>query len=145
METSKIDISIDMVEKLKYLDQEKLDRTVWVHPITSINLASLKKFFEIEHKCGIVLDFRVRNGRKYPNKSGDNKFCFVEFADAASANEALGLASRGKTQICGKKFRVFKAGTGTFIYSKKTAKQKKLEQAKNSLPPLPFPPPNVQN
>jgi hypothetical protein len=122
MEASKVNISIDMIEKLKYLDQEKLDRTVWVHPIASINLASLKKFFEIEHKCGIVLDFRVRNGRKYPNKTGDNKFCFVEFADAASANEALQLASRGKTQICGKKFRVFKSGTGTFIYSKKTAK-----------------------
>jgi hypothetical protein len=29
------------------------------------------------------------------------------------------------------KFRVYKAGTGTFIFCKKTAKQKKLEQAKN--------------
>ena len=112
---------------MKYLNQERLDRTVWVHPITSINLASLKKFFEIEHKCGIVLDFRVRNGRKYPNKTGDNKFCLVEFADALSANEALSLAARQQTQIAGKKFRVFKAGTGTFIFSKKTAKQKKVE------------------
>lgn len=120
-----------------------LDRTVWVHPIASINLASLKKFFEIQHKCGIVLDFRVRNGRKYPNKTGDNKFCFVEFADADSANEALKLASSKKTMIGGKKFRVFKAGTGTFVYSKKTAKQKKLEEAKNTLPKLPFPPPQV--
>ena len=83
----------------------------------------------------------MRNGRKYPNKKGDNKFCFVEFADAQSANEALQLASRKQTQIAGKKFRVFKAGTGTFIYSKKTAKQKKLEQAKNTLPRLPFPVP----
>ena len=83
----------------------------------------------------------MRNGRKYPNKKGDNKFCFVEFADAQSANEALQLASRKQTQIAGKKFRVFKAGTGTFIYSKKTAKQKELEQAKNTLPRLPFPVP----
>ena len=86
MQTAKQELSIDLLEKVKYLDQEKIDRTVWVHPISSINLASLKKFFEIEHKCGIVLDFRVRNGRKYPNKTGDNKFCFVEFADAQSAN-----------------------------------------------------------
>ena len=86
MQTAKQELSIDLLDKVKYLDQEKIDRTVWVHPISSINLASLKKFFEIEHKCGIVLDFRVRNGRKYPNKTGDNKFCFVEFADAQSAN-----------------------------------------------------------
>ena len=77
MEKAKQELSIDLLERVKFLDQERLDRTVWVHPISSINLASLKKFFEIEHKCGIVLDFRVRNGRKYPNKKGDNKFCFV--------------------------------------------------------------------
>lgn len=86
VESNKCQLSIDQLEKVKFLDQERLDRTVWVHPIASINLAGLKKFFEIEHKCGIVIDFRVRNGKKYPNKKGDNKFCFVEFADAVSAN-----------------------------------------------------------
>lgn len=72
------------------------------------------------------MDFRVRNGRKYPNRPGDNKFCFVEFADANSVTEALNLAANKKTDIDGKRFRIFKAGTGTFIYNKKTAKQKKL-------------------
>lgn len=38
----------------------------------------------------------------------------------------------------GVKFRIYKAGTGTFIYSRKTAKQKKLETAKKSLPPVPY-------
>ncbi len=145
VDSSKFEVSIDLLERVKYLDQERQDRTVWIHPITSINLAGLKKFFEIEHKCGIVVDFRVRNGRQYPNRQGDNKFCFVEFADAASANEALSLASRGFTSIGGKKFRVYKAGTGTFIFSKKTAKQKKLEMAKNILPVLPFPTIPVEN
>ncbi len=112
---------------------------MWIHPINQINLGALKKFFEITHKCGIIMDFRVRNGRKYPNKTGDNKVCFVEFADSASATEALSLASQGLTQIAGKKFRVFKAGSGTFIYSKKTAKQRKLEEAKGQLARLPFP------
>jgi len=36
------------------------------------------------------------------------------------------LAANKKTDIGGKRFRIFKAGTGTFIYNKKTAKQKKL-------------------
>ena len=42
------------------------------------------------------------------------------------------------TFVDGIKFRIYKAGTGTFIYSKKTGKQKKLEQAKNQLPVTPY-------
>ena len=119
-------ISIDLLERVKYLDQDRTDRTIWIHPINQINIGALKQFFENIHKCGIIMDFRVRNGRKYPNKTGENKFCFVEFADPASVTEALGLAAKKLTEIGGKKFRIYKAGTGTFIYMKKTAKQKNL-------------------
>lgn len=42
------------------------------------------------------------------------------------------------TVVDGVRFRVYKAGTGTFIFSKKTSKQKKLELAKNSLPQTPY-------
>ena len=63
-------VSIDLLERVKYLDQDKTDRTIWIHPINKINIGSLKKFFENDKKCGIILDFRVRNGRKYPNKKG---------------------------------------------------------------------------
>lgn len=72
-----------------------------------------------------MLDIRVRNGRKYPNK-GDNKFGFVEFADPTSVAKALHLASKKLTNVDNCNFRIYKAGTGTFIFSKKTAKQKKL-------------------
>jgi predicted nucleotide-binding protein (sugar kinase/HSP70/actin superfamily) len=61
-------ITMDLVEMLKYFDSERLERTIWIHPINSINLHNLKKFFEITHKCGIVLDARVKRARKYPNK-----------------------------------------------------------------------------
>jgi len=121
-----------------------LDRTIWVHPISKINLGQLKTFFEITYRCGIIVDFRVRNGRKYPNKKGQNKFCFIEFADPASVTEALSLASRKLTVIGSQKFRVYKAGTGTFLFSRTTANQKKLETAKRSLPRLPFPLPVPQ-
>ena len=47
IEKNKCELSIDQLERVKYFDQERLDRTVWVHPIASINLAGLKKFFEI--------------------------------------------------------------------------------------------------
>jgi hypothetical protein len=131
-------VSIDLLEKIKYLDQDRLDRSIWIHPIANINLQKLKKFFEITYKCGIVIDLRVRKGRVYPNKIQQNYFGFVEFADETSVTRALHLASRKLTQIDGVKFRIYKAGTGTFLYTKKTAKQKKLEVAKNCLPAVPY-------
>jgi hypothetical protein len=80
----------------------------------------------------------MRRARKYPNKQGENLFGFVEFADRNSVDRALTIASARKTVINGVKFRIFKAGTGTFIFCKKTAKQKKLEMAKKALPPTPY-------
>lgn len=127
-----------MLEKIKYLEQDKSDRTIWIHPIAAINLQKLKKFFEIEHKCGIVLDLRVRKGRMYPGKNQANLFGFVEFADETSVTRALHLAAKKSTQIDGVKFRVYKAGTGTFLYTKKTAKQRKIEVAAQSLPTVPY-------
>jgi hypothetical protein len=135
---SKCKVSIDILEKIKYLETEKSDRTIWIHPIANINLQKLKKFFEITHKCGIVLDLRVRKGRTYPGKNQQNIFGFVEFADETSVTRALHLASKKQTEIDGTKFRIYKAGTGTFLFTKKTAKQRKLEQAKNTLPPVPY-------
>lgn len=85
-----------------------------------------------------MLDARVKRAKKYLNKLGDNIFGFIEFADSNSVNRALHLASKKLTIVNGMKFRVYKAGTGTFVYSKKTAKQRKLEQAKNELPQTPY-------
>lgn len=131
-------ITMDTLEKIKYLDSDRSDRTVWIHPIQNINMQNLKRFFEITWKVGIVLDTRIRRGKKYPNRMADNLFGFVEFADTMSVNRALHLAAQKVTMIDGVKFRIYKAGTGTFIFSKKTSKQKKLEVAKNNLPPVPY-------
>jgi hypothetical protein len=62
----------------------------------------------------------------------------VEFADSNSVNRALHIASKKLTVVDGIRFRVYKAGTGTFIFAKKTSKQKKLEQAQNQLPQTPY-------
>lgn len=113
--------------------------------MNNINLQNLKQFFEITHKCGIVLDARVKRARKYPNKSGENIFGFIEFADSNSVNRALHIASKKMTIVDGIRFRIYKAGTGTFIFSKKTSKQKKLEQAKNQLPQTPYDKPDNLN
>ena len=48
------------------------------------------------------------------------------------------LAAKKETVIDGTKFRIYKAGTGTFLFSKKSSKQKKLEEAQRLLPPVPY-------
>ena len=69
---------------------------------------------------------------------GENLFGLIEFADTNSVNRALRLASEKLTIVDGIRFRIYKAGTGTFIFAKKTSKQKKLEVAKRGLPPVPY-------
>jgi hypothetical protein len=39
----------------------------------------------------------------------------IEFADEASVTRALNVASRRRSTINSKNFRIYKAGTGTFI------------------------------
>ena len=43
---------------------------------------------------------------------------FVEFANAISVDRALKLASRGLAVVNGKRFKIYKAGSGTYIYVK---------------------------
>lgn len=68
------------------------------------------------------MDIRIKRAKKYPVKPGDNIFGFVEFADSNSVNRALYLASKKMRLPEGLPFRAYKAGTGTFVYGKKTAK-----------------------
>lgn len=63
-----IKVNIDLFDKLKYLDTEKLDRTIWVHPLVTTR-HELKHFFETTQKCGIVVDVRIRKGPKWPNRT----------------------------------------------------------------------------
>lgn len=63
------------------------------------------------------MDIRIRKGPKWPNRtSGENKFAMIEFADATSVTRALTVASRKKSMIGRTRFKIYKAGTGTFIY-----------------------------
>ena len=84
------------------------------------------------------MDLRVRKGRDYPDKQQQNLFGFVEFADETSVTRALHLAAKKESVIDGVKFRIYKAGTGTFLFSKKSSKRKKLEEAQRLLPPVPY-------
>lgn len=64
----------------------------------------------------MIINARPRSGVKYENRAkAPNQFNFIEFADPNSLNRALALASTGKAIIDGRAFRIFKAGTGTFV------------------------------
>ena len=55
-------MSIDAFDKVKYLDADRLGKTIWISPLNpSITVGTIKKFFE-DTKCGIVTDVRIRNG-----------------------------------------------------------------------------------
>jgi len=113
-----IKLHIDLFDKLKLLDSEILDRTVWIHPST-MSVDEIKRFFEVQHKCGIVLNVRARKGPKWPNRNKQqNVFYFVEFADPTSVTRALHVASKKLSNINGQNFRIYKAGSNTYYYSK---------------------------
>ena len=79
------------------------------------------------------MDIRLRKGKKYPNRKGNNVFCFIEFADESGPKLALSLAAMKKTVINNVHFRVYKSGQGTFAYRKRPMKLVKLEEARKTL------------
>lgn len=132
-------VCVDIFDRLPFIETDRLERTVWLHPVTGLNPRKIKIFFETTHKCGVVLDVRIRSGRKYPNRTkSPNLFALVEFAHPNSVAKALSLASRRLAIINSVSFRIFRAGEATFVYARKTAKQKKVDKAQARLKKLPF-------
>jgi len=64
----KINLNIDLFDKIKFLDPERLERTIWIHPVVTTRM-ELKRFFEETEKCGIIIDVRIRKGPKWPNRT----------------------------------------------------------------------------
>ena len=121
------ELVVDLVDRYGSINEEQMERTIWIHPVTKFTAEQVKQFFE-DNLCGVVLNVRYRKGREYPNRNkAENLFGFVEFADPKSVERAMILAREMKTLINGNQFRVFKCGTGTYLYFKKSAKQKKAE------------------
>ena len=85
------------------------------------------KFFDEKTHCGInsfylvvskgkIINIRKRKANPWPNRTlQKNEFFFIEFADSVSVLRALNVASRREAVINRRKFRIFKAGTNTFL------------------------------
>lgn len=97
---------------MKYLDQDKLDRTIWISPINaSFNEVNLRNFFEEKHECGLVKDVRVYHGNSIPGKPSENRYAMIEFVEPNSVARSLRIASKQQSNLNGTKFRIYKAGT----------------------------------
>lgn len=124
-----INMSIDLFDRMKFLEQSILERSIWISPLIpnpSIE-DSVRSFFENHpDKVGIVTDVRIREGPKIEGKVKSNCFAFVEFAHPNSVARALRIASKKKAEINRMKFRIYKAGSRIQVLSK----QKKKAAAK---------------
>lgn len=115
-------LTIDAFDKFKAVENDVLERTIWVHPAPGTE-EDVKHFFENTAKCGVVLNVRKRTGPKWPNrKVQSNTFYFVEFASPVSVTRALHVASRKESLLCGVNVRIYKAGSGTYNYTKSKKK-----------------------
>ena len=112
----------DALEKLDYMQEDILNRTLHVGGCTDKD--QIIDFFEVRHKCGTVLNIRLRKGPKYPNKPEKQTIQFIEFASEESVMKALVIKKKSR-RIRNVKLNIYRAGTSTFFYSKAT-------QAKNS-------------
>ena len=109
------------------LDSERLERTIWVSPLSAGHSAGIVKQFFEQKKCGIVIDVRVREGPRVAGKPSNNRYAFVEFAHPTSVLRALRLASKKKSSIDGVRLRIYKAGSRTVTNVK--PKNSKNQQA----------------
>jgi Ran GTPase-activating protein (RanGAP) involved in mRNA processing and transport len=109
---SKSNIYIDCLDKMKFLTQEKLDRSIWISPIgVSFTTQSLTQFFQDTHKCGLIKEVRIYHGNTINGKPSDNRYAMIEFAHENSVPRSLRIASKQLSTLNGTRFRIYKAGT----------------------------------
>ena len=113
---------IDIFEIVYWTEPERLERTVWLSPLSfgtapALIIGQIKaKEFELvkRENChvGIPMFLSIKRGRKWGEKKTNNLVdCFVEFIMPNSTNRLLKIASSEGFHVNGKKVRVFKSGT----------------------------------
>jgi hypothetical protein len=114
-------VNIDIFEKLYYLVEERLERTVWISPLNrndtskmlydAIKDAELDIITNDDSHLGIPLLIGFKRGRRIGQKKDSSLLNgFIEFIHPNSVNRLLKLAASGGT-LMGRKFRMYKAGT----------------------------------
>ena len=110
-----IDVLVDVFRAVDYLVKEKLDRSIWISPVTaSQSCYNIREVLQ-KNECGYITDVRIATGKKTPGRPQENRYVLVEFADENSVARSLKLASIQKAYFGGIKVRIFRSGTQTAI------------------------------
>ena len=103
-------IFIDVLDKIQYLDQKRIDRSIWIAPIDeSFTKLNITKFFQDTHNCGLITDVRICHSEGKPGK-GETSYAFIEYQSEVSVVRSLRIAWK-KPEINSQQFRIFRAGT----------------------------------
>lgn len=129
-----LDLYIDIFNILYHIDPEKIERTVWISPL-SYNITKntlLQTISDYEKQLlkkdksylGIVKNISIKRGRKTGEKKNcNNSIAFIEFVSPNSCNLLLKLAASTEGfSVSGKRMRIYKAGTKTDFIFVKSAK-----------------------
>lgn len=122
------DIFVDITSKAYYLEEDRINRSVWVsHDAGSA--FSLVEYFK-DREVGVVINIRTRFGKKYETVPTARNFFIVEFAHPLSVDKALILVSKRENFVGGKRAMFYRAGSSTFYYNKdcKSSKYMKNKQ-----------------
>jgi len=66
-------IYIDSLDNMHFMDQERLDRSIWISLINAIfTVENIMTFFQDNHDYGLVRDVRIYIGGKFERKPDDN-------------------------------------------------------------------------
>jgi len=113
-----IKVYVDEFESIELLDKDLLDKSIWLSPLPKTQLNSetqILKFFSQQKECGLIMDVRIRVGRKVPGRTKENCFAIVEYAHENSVPRSLKLASKRCVNFGSIGQRLFKAGTRTVV------------------------------
>lgn len=102
-------LDFDLAKLVEVKDPERLERTVYMTPLSAdISEIKLKKLF-YDHKCGVILSVNIHSHKKRM-RFDQAKYAFVEFAHPDSVTLARNLAHKKLNKIDGATVRIARAG-----------------------------------
>ena len=103
---------IDQFEKLFYLQEEKLKKSVWFGPVNSSEYNYIIQQFKVK-VVGLVKSLRLKDAKKLQVKTtARNKYLFVEFENAEDSERVAQLMRKKKINVSAKSYV---AGSNTFV------------------------------
>lgn len=86
---------IDALDKIPNLQQDKLDKSIWISPVMPHHSEQqIRQFFQTYKECGLITDIRIKEGKAVADKPHNNKYAVIEFSHENSVARSLRVASK---------------------------------------------------